>query len=81
MKLVNQTRTPWAVKASGHNLNVGFASTSGVQISLAQMKSVTYDPKAQTVSYGPGNAWSDIYPQLEKQGVMCVGGRIVGVGT
>lgn len=67
-------------KGNGHNYNKGFASTTGVQIALKQMNSFSVDPKSNTASFGPGNAWSDVFPQLEEHGVMTAGGRIAGVG-
>jgi hypothetical protein len=44
------------------------------------MNSFSYDPERQTASFGPGNAWSDVFPKLEERGVMTAGGRIAGVG-
>ncbi|KDR82204.1 hypothetical protein GALMADRAFT_276752 [Galerina marginata CBS 339.88] len=80
-KIINETRTPWAAKGNGHSYNKGFASTTGVQIALKQMNSFSYDAGRRTASFGPGNAWSDVFPKLEQHGVMTAGGRIEGVGV
>ncbi|KIM35568.1 hypothetical protein M413DRAFT_32425 [Hebeloma cylindrosporum] len=80
-KIINETRSPWAAKGNGHNYNKGFASTTGVQIALQQMRSFSYDPVRKTASFGPGNAWSDVFPQIEAHGAMFAGGRIAGVGV
>lgn len=35
MKLVGETRTPFAIKSGGHASNQGFSSTEGVLVSIA----------------------------------------------
>jgi FAD/FMN-containing dehydrogenase len=79
--VIQKTGSTWAVKGRGHNFNPGFASSSGVQISLASLNSISYDPATELASYGPGNAFSDVYPKLEEFGRIAIGGRVQGVGV
>ncbi|KAJ7155324.1 hypothetical protein C8R46DRAFT_910971, partial [Mycena filopes] len=75
-------RAPFAIKsAGGHETNIGFSSTLGVQIALSKFTNLTYDPKSQTVSLGPGLTWDQTYKLLDPLGVTVVGGRVPGVGV
>ena len=69
------------MKGGGHATNTGFSSTLGVHISLTRFKQVDYDAEAQTVTFGAGLIWDDIYAALEPFGVIVVGGRASGVGA
>ena len=60
---------------------MGFSSTTGVHISLTRFKQVDYNSEAQTVSFGAGLIWDDIYAVLEPFNVTVVGGRISSVGA
>ncbi|KAJ7030279.1 FAD dependent oxidoreductase [Mycena alexandri] len=81
LQLLGSTKTPFAVKGGGHITNVGFSSTTGVQISMTRFSSVTYDKKRQTADIGPGLIWDDVYAALEPHGVIVAGGRVSGVGV
>ncbi|KAF9017781.1 FAD-binding domain-containing protein [Hymenopellis radicata] len=81
LQILGSTRTPFAVKAGGHNGNPGFADTEGVQIALSRFSAVEYDAASQTVAVGPGLLWEDVYAALETYGVNVVGGRTPGVGV
>ncbi|KAJ7027714.1 FAD-binding domain-containing protein [Mycena alexandri] len=81
LQLLGSTKTPFAVKGGGHITNVGFSSTTGVQISMTRFSSVTYDKKSQTADIGPGLIWDDVYAALEPHGVIVAGGRVSGVGV
>jgi len=48
MKIVGSTRTPFAIKSGGHASNPGWSSTTGVQISLANIKQVTLSADKNT---------------------------------
>jgi FAD/FMN-containing dehydrogenase len=55
IKLVGQTRTPFAIKSGGHASNPGFSSTPGVFISLVKLNQVTLSSDKSTVEIGLGN--------------------------
>ncbi|KAI3616290.1 putative fad dependent oxidoreductase [Moniliophthora roreri] len=74
------TQSPFAVKGAGHTGNVGFSSTTGVQISMSRFNGVEYDESSSTVKIGAGQIWSDVYTLLAPSGVSVVGGRVPGVG-
>ncbi|KAK7038750.1 hypothetical protein VNI00_010635 [Paramarasmius palmivorus] len=75
------TRSQFAVKGAGHTGNVGFSSTTGVQIAMSRFNGIEYDEGQSTVKIGPGLTWDQVYAALEPHGVKVVGGRIPGVGV
>ncbi|KAF7370356.1 NAD(P)-binding protein [Mycena sanguinolenta] len=75
------TRTPFAIKGGGHNLNPGFSSTPGVQLSMTRFNQITFHAESQTVDIGSGLIWDDVYAALEPYNVSVVGGRATGVGV
>ncbi|KAJ7124360.1 FAD-binding domain-containing protein [Mycena epipterygia] len=81
LKTVGATRTPFAVKGGGHTSNIGFSSTTGVHISLAQFNYTKLDTAAQTVAIGAGTKWIDVYTTLDGTGFNVVGGRNPSVGV
>ncbi|GJE93062.1 FAD dependent oxidoreductase [Phanerochaete sordida] len=81
LQILGSTMTPFAVKGGGHATNPGFSSTSGVQIAMTRFNNVTYNRTANTVDYGTGLFWEDVYKALEKDKVNVVGGRVTGVGV
>ncbi|GJE93074.1 FAD dependent oxidoreductase [Phanerochaete sordida] len=81
LQILGSTQTPFAVKGGGHATNPGFSSTSGVQIAMSRFSDVTYNSAAQTVDYGTGIVWDDVYSALEPFGVNIIGGRVSGVGV
>ena len=62
-------------------MNLGFSSTSGVQIAMSRFADVTYDPTTQTATIGAGLIWDDVYAALEPHGVNVAGGRVSGIGV
>ncbi|KAI0289881.1 FAD-binding domain-containing protein [Multifurca ochricompacta] len=81
LRILGQTRTPFAVKGGGHSTILGFSSTSGVQISMNRFNSVTVDNATSTVAIGAGLLWDDVYRALDGTGLNVVGGRVPGVGV
>ncbi|KAJ6519121.1 FAD dependent oxidoreductase, partial [Mycena sanguinolenta] len=81
VKILALTRTPFAIKGGGHNLNPGFSSTSGVQLSMTRFNEITFHAESQTVDIGSGLIWDDVYAALEPYNVSVVGGRATGVGV
>ncbi|TFY75286.1 hypothetical protein EWM64_g8726 [Hericium alpestre] len=81
LRILGNTRTPFAVKGGGHSTNPGFSSTTGVEISMSRFSEVIYNASTQTVEIGSGLIWDDVYAALEPYNVTVVGGRISGVGV
>ena len=75
------TRTPFAVKCSGHNTNPGFSSTPGVQISMSHFKDIALNEEEGTVTLGAGLIWTEVFAYLVPKGLNVVGGRLTGVGV
>ncbi|KAJ7727606.1 FAD dependent oxidoreductase [Mycena metata] len=81
IKLLGQTKTPFAVKGGGHATNPGYSSTTGVEIAMTRFNTVTYDKKSGTIVLGAGKIWDDVYAELAPLGVFVPGGRVPGVGV
>ncbi|KAF9038024.1 FAD-binding domain-containing protein [Panaeolus papilionaceus] len=81
LKIVDRTRTPFAIKGGGHAVNPGFSSTPGVHISMARFSEVKYQASSQTAEVGTGLIWDDVYAALEPYNRTVVGGRVSGVGV
>ncbi|KAJ2926477.1 hypothetical protein H1R20_g10614, partial [Candolleomyces eurysporus] len=81
LRIIGQTRTPFAVQSGGHATNPEFSSTPGVHISLYSLRSIDYSSTSQTVEIGTGLSWDDVYAALEPQGVSVAGGRVTDVGV
>ncbi|THH04421.1 hypothetical protein EW145_g5531 [Phellinidium pouzarii] len=81
LKIVQRTRTPFAVKSGGHATNPGFSSTEGVHISMTRFNGVGYDPSSGTADIGTGLIWDDVYAALAKHNVSVAGGRVSGIGV
>ncbi|RYP43670.1 hypothetical protein DL768_009801 [Monosporascus sp. mg162] len=72
-----------AIRSGGHMAWAGANNTeSGVTIDLELLDAVTYNPKTEIASLGPGARWTNVYTQLEEHGVLVGGSREgqVGVG-
>ena len=72
----------FAVRSGGHSHWPGGSNIrDGVTLDLGRLSSVTYDPETKLASVGPAGRWSEVYKQLEAQGVMVAGGRDGNVGV
>jgi FAD/FMN-containing dehydrogenase len=78
---LGRTRTPFAIKCSGHSINPGFSSTPGVQISMTRFRKIVLHEEEGTVEIGAGLSWRDVYSYLVPKGLNVVGGRIDDVGV
>ncbi|KAJ7729590.1 FAD-binding domain-containing protein [Mycena metata] len=81
IKLLGQTRTPFAGYSYGDATNPGWSSSLGVQIAMTRFNAVKYDKQRGTIAIGLGLIWDDVYPQLEPYGVIPAGGRVPGIGV
>ncbi|EKM48584.1 uncharacterized protein PHACADRAFT_202636, partial [Phanerochaete carnosa HHB-10118-sp] len=68
LQILGSTNTTFAVKGGGHATNAGFSSTTGVQIAMSRFSDVVYNNASQTVDYGMGLIWDDVYAALEPYG-------------
>lgn len=73
----------FALKAGGHNPNPGFSSVDGgVLIAFRpNFKEVTPSADGESVEFGAGCKWEDVYGELQKTGRTVVGGRLGDVGS
>ncbi|EKG19594.1 FAD linked oxidase [Macrophomina phaseolina MS6] len=81
IRIIGQTRTPFAIKSGGHASNPGFSSTTGVHISLTRLDQVVLSSDKSSVEIGTGTTWADVYKKLQGTGYNVVGGRTVGPGV
>jgi len=81
LRILGQTKTPFAVKGGGHIENPGFSSTPGVQLAMFRFSQVTFDQHTMTVDIGSGLVWDDVYRALDPLGVNVVGARATGIGV
>lgn len=81
MKIIGETRPPFAVKGGGHATNPGFSSTPGVQISMNRFKQVVLSGDKNTVAIGAGCKWDDVYHGLNGTGRVVLGGRVPDIGV
>ncbi|KAN0139410.1 FAD-binding domain containing protein [Lactarius tabidus] len=81
LRILGSTRTPFAVKGGGHAFNAGFSSTTGVQISMTQFNTISFNNNATgTVEAGSGVTWDQMHAVLNSTGFNVVGGRVPTVG-
>ena len=62
-------------------MNPRFSSTSGVQVALTRFNEVNYDSSTETVEFGPGLLFGDVYNALAPYNRSVAGARISGVGV
>ncbi|PBP27987.1 putative FAD binding domain containing protein [Diplocarpon rosae] len=79
--LLKYPEVTFATKSGGHNANIGFASTDGVLISMAQLNSTTISADRTTAYLSPGATWMDAVGALEPYNKAVVGGRLGDVGV
>lgn len=81
MKMIGQSKVPFAIASGKHSSNQGFSSTTGIQIDLAGFKNVNLSADHSYADIGAGLLWDDVYKALDKSGFNVVGGRVGGVGV
>ncbi|KAK2462600.1 hypothetical protein APHAL10511_005333 [Amanita phalloides] len=62
-------------------VNPGSSSTPGVEIAMARFNHVKYDPTTETVEFGSGLVFDEIYASLEPYNVSVAGARVSGIGV
>ena len=62
-------------------MNPGFSSTPGVQIAMTQFNEIIYDSSTETVEFGSGLFFDDVYDALAPYNRSVAGARIVGIGV
>ncbi|EED78628.1 predicted protein [Postia placenta Mad-698-R] len=81
LQILGENQTPFAVKDGGHIMNPGYSSTPGVTIAMTRFNTVNYDSDTETVAFGTGLVWDDVYKALDPYNVNVVGGRVSGIGV
>ncbi|CAN8100049.1 unnamed protein product [Discula destructiva] len=81
LSIIKQSGSKFSIRTTGHNPNAGFSSAgeTGIVFDLRGIKGKSLDDDG-VLHAGAGNVWGDIYPFLEEQGRVPVGGRELGVG-
>jgi FAD binding domain len=77
---LDSSRTPFAIRCSGHSGNPGFSSTRGVQISMVRFNEIVLSKDEKTVEAGAGLTWTSVYQYLVPKGLNVVGARLDDVG-
>ena len=62
-------------------MNPGFSSTPGVQITLTRFNEVNYDASTETVEFGSGLVFNDVYNALAPFNRSVTGSRMSGIGV
>ena len=57
-------------------MNPGFSSTPGIQIAMTRFNEVFYDSSAETVEFGSGLVFDDVYNALAPHNRSVAGGRV-----
>ncbi|KAF3172624.1 hypothetical protein TWF788_009388 [Orbilia oligospora] len=82
VKILHQYRCEYAIRSGGHNPIPEWSNTyGGVLLSTSDIDDVTYNPTENTVTFGAGCNWKDVYDKLDPLGVGTMGGRDNTVGT
>ncbi|KAK2462597.1 hypothetical protein APHAL10511_005330 [Amanita phalloides] len=81
LQILGSTRTPFSVKSGGHSANPGFSSSEGVQIVMKRFDNIEYDPETQTVTFGTGLVFDEVYAALEPYNMTVAGARAAGIGV
>ncbi|KAI1139195.1 putative FAD-binding oxidoreductase [Hypoxylon sp. FL0543] len=82
VKLLVSANVSFAVRSGGHEPHHGFANIdNGVLIDMSNFTRLDYDAERSVAVVGAGLTWGDVYTQLQAQGVIAVGGRVLDVGV
>ncbi|KAH6628164.1 hypothetical protein F5144DRAFT_578139 [Chaetomium tenue] len=76
-----QAKQPFAVRSGGHGFAFSNNIDGGVTIDLGQLSTVVYDIASETVTFGAGCLWQDVYDELHKYGRAVSGAREGDVGV
>ncbi|KAJ4186935.1 hypothetical protein NW759_016922 [Fusarium solani] len=79
---VVQAKCPFSIKGGGHSSNLGGSSIQdGFQFDLVNLNHNEITSDRRAIKLGPGNQWGPLFPFLEEQGLIALGGRDSGVGV
>ncbi|KAF8657984.1 hypothetical protein AX14_007770 [Amanita brunnescens Koide BX004] len=79
--MLGKSRVPFGIKSGGHSVNPGFSSTPGVQIALTRFNDINYDSSTETVEFGSGLVFDDVYNALAPYNRSVVGARVSRIGV
>lgn len=83
VKILVANNVSFAIRSGGHSPNPFDANiNNGVLISTEMLnKQVSYNPAANSASFGTGLRWDAVYSALDPYNVTLVGGRVMTVGV
>jgi FAD/FMN-containing dehydrogenase len=75
--LSRRSGCPFAVKSGGHSAVPGGSNIQrGVTISFERMNQTVVSADKKTVSFQPGQTWTEVYTKLAKDNLVIIGGRV-----
>jgi FAD/FMN-containing dehydrogenase len=82
MTIIRDHSIPFTVRGGGHSTSGAASIEHGLVIDLSNMRAVTVDPEAKTITVQGGALWSDVDTEAAKYGLATVGGTVnhTGVG-
>lgn len=82
MTIIRDYKIPFRVRGGGHSTSGAASIEDGLVIDLSNMRAVTVDTEAKTITVQGGALWSDVDAEAAKYGLATVGGTFnhTGVG-
>ncbi|KAI5919382.1 FAD-binding domain-containing protein [Camillea tinctor] len=82
LKQLVSNKQQFAIKSGGHSPVPGTNNiVNGVTIDLSLLNNITFDASSETVRFGAGVRWKDVYKELSKYKRTVAGGRGGDVGV
>lgn len=82
VNILREQACSFTIRSGGHGNHAGTSSIhNGLVVDLSRLNSVEISDDESTAFIGTGNRWRDVYPVLEKRGLLTVGGRAGSVGV
>jgi FAD/FMN-containing dehydrogenase len=82
VNILKEQECSFTIRSGGHGNHAGTSSIhNGLVVDLSKLNSVEISDDESTAFIGSGNRWRDVYPVLEKRGLLTIGGRAGAVGV
>ncbi|ESK95421.1 fad binding domain-containing protein [Moniliophthora roreri MCA 2997] len=80
--LLNEHRTPFAVRSGGHGVWAGQSNIEGgFVVDLSKMRGIQVDLAQNLVKLQPGTTWEEVFKVLDPQNITVAAGRVSSVGV
>lgn len=80
--IVKEHGCRFTIKSGGHSQHPGATNAEGgVIFDLVRLDQVTLAADKKSVEIGPGARWLKVYEEMEKEGLVVMGGRVADVGV